>query len=444
MNLVRYNPAMPFELRFALRYLFSKRGGLARMTTISALLGIAFGVACLILVQAIYNGFRSGIEETLLGQTAHVTVTTETNTGASTEMVSAALKQDSNVKRVEPVLFNSSVVSKNGRTAYGLMRVGFGKEEDGRGVVIGKELAKRLGAEKGTKIGALFETPKGEVIEAELVIDGLVETGLYEYDSQLIRMSSEEFSQLSEGETVLPNAYIVTLHDPFKLETTTGNLRHLAGPAFEVSDWRSVNQPLFAALSFERRIAFLVFAIMVALAALGIAAALALLVNERRIDVAVLRTCGIRSASLLRIFFIEGLLIGISGVAGGIVLGYICCAAANWIGLVSIPGQFPTTKPEKARTIGPLKFAPWERMSLVEITFKASPNTVETSNKVGNTEKSRACRVYSTISTIRRLNTRLNDISTSSRERRDGNDHHHDHEYNTGSDENVTALTEQR
>jgi lipoprotein-releasing system permease protein len=317
------------------------RGGLVRLTTISAVFCIAMGVASLIVVQAIYSGFREGVEKKLLSQTAHLTVNAEQPGGASPTLVTKTLIGDAEVKRVDPVLFQSAVASYQGRSAYGLIRVEFAEgsnETTARGIQIGKGLAERIKVNLGDKFEILFQQKNGEASTLEFLISGLIETGLFEYDSQLIKIPRKGYLQAT-GSAAVPNAFLVSLHDPFKAEESAKRLRRVLGPSYTVVDWESANRPLFTALSFERRIAFFVFAIMIALASLGIAATIALLINERRIDLAILKTCGARTRSLFKIFIIEGALIGIAGVVIGLSFGFLTCSVANVLDLVNLSGE---------------------------------------------------------------------------------------------------------
>jgi len=329
-----------FEFRHALRYLLAKRGGLARLTTLSAVLGIAFGIACLIVVEAIYSGFREGVESRLLAETPHVTVTAETGGGISPSIISATIRRDPDVTNVEPVLIKSSVVTGSEKSSYGLLRVHFDKRPGTpRGVIVGGELARVIGVSKGERVKILFGNDEGEPATGEFAVGGIIDTGLFEYDSQLVIMDSDTFSGVGNQTEAGPDTFLVSIRQPFDARAKALQLRERLGPGFEVTDWRTANRPLFAALSFERRIAFIVFTIMVLLAAIGVAATLTLLAAGRRFDIAVLKTCGATSRTLLRMFFLEGLMIGSAGIFLGLVSGFAACWAANAYGLVSLDAE---------------------------------------------------------------------------------------------------------
>ena len=246
---------MPFVIRFAFRYLLSKRGGLTRLTTIIAVLGIAFGVACLIVVQAIYEGFQNGVQNRLLSQTAHISVSYDRSQGASSELVAATIRKNPNVEQVRPVMYLSSVISKDGRSAYGLLTVHFSSEEGAAGkIFFGKGLARQIAANIDEEVEILFQIEDQETVNTKVRLAGLIETGLYEYDSQLISIHFEDYLRLSQAKRAEPNSFVVTLADPFKAQATVVNLTRELGPGYDIQDWRSANRPLFDALKFPETI----------------------------------------------------------------------------------------------------------------------------------------------------------------------------------------------
>ncbi len=337
-----YNRAMPFEVRYAIRNLLSRRGGLARLTAIAALSGVAFGVASLIVVQAIYLGFRTGIESNLLKQSAHVTVTPVGSDVMSPPVIQGKLERIPNIERVEQAIFQSSVITNEGEAAYALLRVEFRNsvpESRDHGIYLGKGLAERIGARVGSEVALLIPGADGDADVFNSKVSGLIETGLYEYDSSLVKLSWTHYARLNSSASENPRTYLLELRNPFEVENTVTNVRNAVGPGFSVTDWRTANRPLFTALSLERRIAAAVFVLMIVIASLGITATLVLLVNERRIDLAVLKTCGARSRSLALIFLIEGIAIGGFGVAVGVLFGAVLCAVFNYFELISLPGE---------------------------------------------------------------------------------------------------------
>ncbi len=337
-----YNRAMPFEVRYAIRNLLSRRGGLARLTAIAALSGVAFGVASLIVVQAIYLGFRTGIESNLLKQSAHVTVTPVGSDVMSPPVIQGKLERIPNIERVEQAIFQSSVITNEGEAAYALLRVEFRNsvpESRDHGIYLGKGLAERIGARVGSEVALVIPGADGDADVFSSKVAGLIETGLYEYDSSLVKLSWTHYVRLNSSASEHPRTYLLELRNPFEVENTVTNVRNAVGPGFSVTDWRTANRPLFTALSLERRIAAAVFVLMIVIASLGITATLVLLVNERRIDLAVLKTCGARARSLALIFLIEGIAIGGFGVAVGVLFGAVLCAMFNYFELISLPGE---------------------------------------------------------------------------------------------------------
>lgn len=314
--------------------MLSKKGGLTRLSSIAAMLGISVGVASLIAVQSIYNGFRSGFEEKVLRQTSHITIIAETGTVAAGNIVEEAIRQNINVREIEPVLFRSSVVNREGKSAYGLIKVLLEDSKGGTGV--GTELARKLGVGKGDRLNILMAGDAGEPIAGEFEVTEIVSTGIYEYDSSLVLISPKEFAKAISPEPLVPNAYLLKIDTPFAADAVSAKLRDRLGPGFAVVDWISANRPFFSALALERKIAAAVVLLMICVSALGISATMVLLANERRFDLAVLKTCGAKSRSLALMFLTEGSAIGLLGVVAGTLLGLGACAVANRTGFVTL------------------------------------------------------------------------------------------------------------
>jgi lipoprotein-releasing system permease protein len=127
-----------------------------------------------------------------------------------------------------------------------------------------------------------------------------------------------------------------TVVDIYKADETANEIRQKLGGNFKVIDWQEANQPLFAALSLEKRVALAIISLIIFIAALNITTTLALLVNERRLDIAVLRTCGAKAKSLILIFLLEGLTLGFVGIFCGLCLGLLGCFLGNYFKIVSI------------------------------------------------------------------------------------------------------------
>jgi lipoprotein-releasing system permease protein len=323
-----------FELKLALRYLRSKKGGLIRLTAVSAVLGIVLGVGCLIIVQAVYEGFRNGIEEKLINGQPHITIGAKNGFPAG-QVVGGKIIRVSNVKEVEPALIQSAVVESEGRSEYARLKVGLNNRTN-EGITLGKQLAGNLNVSVGDEVGIIVFDGEDQSRTLELKVSDIIETGIYDFDLVFLQIPLGSFGKQGPSSNVTPNTYLVTLDEPFEAHRTGALIAQELGADFEVRDWRIMNKPLFAALSFERRIAFVVFALMILIAAFGIMTTLSLFVAERRIDIALLKTCGATAQNVVLLLIFEGVLLGLSGVLGGIALGLLGCLGANYFGLVEI------------------------------------------------------------------------------------------------------------
>ena len=170
-------------------------------------------------------------------------------------------------------------------------------------------------------------------------VTGVFRTGLFDFDSTSVRVSAAGFAKLSGEPQFLPRSLNIAVKDVYRSDETAGLIRKKTGSEFRVIDWQEANRPLFAALSLEKKVAFTIILLIIVIAVLNITTTLALLVIERRTDIAILRTCGAKAKSLVLMFVLEGLLLGTIGILGGTILGLFACWAANASRLISLPAD---------------------------------------------------------------------------------------------------------
>jgi lipoprotein-releasing system permease protein len=132
---------------------------------------------------------------------------------------------------------------------------------------------------------------------------------------------------------------MISVKDIYHTDRTATEIRAKLGDNFKVIDWQEANQPLFAALSLERKFSLAIISLIIFIAALNITTTLSLLVNERRLDIAVLRTCGAKTSNLLGAFLIEGMFLGCTGILIGVIVGILAGAAANYFKMVKLPRE---------------------------------------------------------------------------------------------------------
>ncbi len=341
---------MPFELKLAWRYFRTRRKGLVRWTSLVAVAGIAAGVAALIVTQAISKGFSSEMREKVLANTSHITIFAEagkTNI-ADWRIIKGQVEGIENVENFSPTTYESAVISTDENSAYAVLRVqnsGFrvqGSEfEDqrpktGNQISIGKELAEKLNLKSGDE-AKIITLEKGETPKtSDVRIKDVFETGLYEYDSTWIFVDETNYLKLKTAEKFSPEIFSVAVRDIYRADETAGFIRKRLGTDFKVLDWQEANKPLFAALSLERKAALAVILLIIFIAVLNITTTLSLLVAERKLDIAILRTCGAKTKNLVTLFLFEGIILSSAGIFIGLAVGLTVCFLGNYFKLIGL------------------------------------------------------------------------------------------------------------
>lgn len=340
---------MSFELKLAWRYFTSRRKNLVRFTSFVALLGIASGVASLIIAQAVAKGFRDEIQDKVLSNTAHILVSDIGESRISNSgIIEQKIREIEGIERVEPTSFESAVVSSATKSSHGVLRVKdwkqaralkTEKDETSIRVAVGKELASVLGIKVGDKFDLVTfekeETPR----KTEVSAGEIFETGLFEFDSAWIYVAEEDYRGLRDIEVFSPSVYSVFVQDIYDTDRITGELQKVLGESFKVVDWQEANKPLFSALSLERKVTLAIISLIIFIASLNITTTLSLLVNERRYDIGVLKTFGANRKSIVSIFLFEGLILSVLGIVAGVVLGLTACYTGNYFRVISLPQE---------------------------------------------------------------------------------------------------------
>ncbi len=315
-----------------------------RFTSIVAVVGIAAGVASLIIAQAISKGFSDEIQDKVLRNTSHITIFNEGKTTVSDwRILEKQLKQIENVEEFEPTSYESAVVSSSEDSSYAVLRikseqqaVATDKTTERIQVSIGKELAKKLKVKENSQIDIVTLENEKMPKTTSVRIENVFETGLFEYDSTWIFVSESNYIQLKELDKFSPKVFSVSVNDIYKADQTAVEIRKRLGEDFKVLDWQEANKPLFAALSLERKVAFAIILLIVFIATLNVTTTLTLLVAERRLDIAVLRTCGAKTKNLVAIFLFEGIALSLCGIVFGVFIGLSVCFAGNYFKIIRL------------------------------------------------------------------------------------------------------------
>ncbi len=339
-----------FERLVAKRYLRAKRKeGFISVITGFAFTGIALGVATLIIVMSVMNGFRHELLSRILGINGHIGIMSPL--GYPFNNYKEAVKDLAEIEHVTlviPMIENQLLVSA-GKSAEGAMVRGIEAQdlvkkpilkeafkkvnlEDFKGdnVVMGIRLATKMGVVPGDKVTLI--SPNGKVTAFGTVprmksyqVIGTFEAGMYEYDSNFIFMPLET-AQTYFGLKGAVTHIDVTIDDESLLAPVRRGIeRSVSGDGAYVYDWKQTNAAFFNAIDVERNVMFIILTLIILVAAFNIITGLIMLVKDKGRDVAVLRTMGATKGMIMRIFFMDGAFIGVVGTALGLVLGLLFC-----------------------------------------------------------------------------------------------------------------------
>ena len=340
----------PYELAVGLRYTRARKGS-GRNAFISfialiSMAGIALGVAALIVVLSVMNGFQQELRNRILSVASHIEVR-GTPALADWEAVAKTALGDPRVTGAAPFITGQAMLSAGDVNRGVLMRgIDPAREDEvadiGKhmragsladlkpgefGIVLGAELARSLGVRVGETVVAI--TPQGTVTPAGTLprvksfkVVGLFEIGMYEFDSGLAIIDLDDARRLYRVDGV--TGVRLKIDDLFAAPAVARSLARQIGVDAELRDWTQSHANFFRAVAIEKRVMFIILTLIIAVAAFNIVSAQVMLVTDKQADIAILRTLGASPASILAIFLIQGALIGVIGtligVAGGILL----------------------------------------------------------------------------------------------------------------------------
>jgi lipoprotein-releasing system permease protein len=347
---------MRFELFIAARYLRARRRqAVVGLITAISVIGVAAGVAALIVALAITNGMRRDLQDRLVGATAHVELLRVAGDGIRDwRSLMQRLATVPHVQAISPGLYGQVLISRGARSGGALikgivpadeLKIGDLLQSVHQGsieelaptaatdassippLVIGGDLATTLGAQVGDSI--LVTSPQGELTPLGLVpkyqrfrVVGIFKSGFYQYDS------AYAFMRLSDAQKLFIEPDLISvmsfrIDNLYKAQEVGKALEQAAGPGFQATNWMEQNRELFRAMKLEQVVTFIVLALIVVVAALNILIALTMMVMEKTRDIAVMMSFGVTAEQVRRIFLLQGLLISAIGTSLGLVVGYI-------------------------------------------------------------------------------------------------------------------------
>ena len=343
--------SFPFEMFVGLRYLRARRrNGFISFISLMSVLGIALGVAALIVVLSVMNGFQQEIRGRMLSVVSHVEVGSYDGRVAGWPTLAATLAQQPHVLATAPYVNAQGLLSSGGSVRGAMVRGIVPQQEDkvidlgqqmqrgkladlqpGKfGILLGYELARALGVEVGDKVTLI--TPQGNVTPAgmmprlkQFTVTGVFKIGMFEYDSSLAMIHLRDAQVLFRmGQDV--SGVRLKLDAPLQAPQVKALLNGRLAANQVASDWTDMNSNYFRAVQIEKRMMFIILTLIVAVAAFNLVSTLVMVVTDKQADIAILRTLGASPASIMQIFMIQGSVAGVlgtlSGVAGGLLIAF--------------------------------------------------------------------------------------------------------------------------
>jgi len=356
--------ALPYQIFVALRYLKSKKKhkGVSFNTAIS-IGGVALGVMALLVVLSVMSGFHEDLQKKILGVNAHLVVLNFRGTLDNYGTVIDKIKAEKEVVSTSPFVLGQVMVSF-GSKGQGVYLRGVDPELEEKttdiakhikegtikdlntqgglpGIILGKELALRLGVVRNDTITIL--SPTGEIgplgmlpkIKSFRVV-GIFEVGMFEYDSNLVVTGlkpAQEFFGLKGDVTGLE----VRISDIYKAADVRARVQQVLGSPYHVRDWMQMNKNLFSALKLEKFAMFVILVLIILVASFNIVSTLIMNVIEKQREIAILKTMGATNRGIMAIFIFQGFIIGLIGTAIGLTGGYTLSYILNTYEIIKLP-----------------------------------------------------------------------------------------------------------
>ena len=339
---------IPYELALGWRYTragrATRRNGFISFISGVSMLGIALGVAALIIVLSVMNGFQKEVRDRMLSVVSHIEIFAPGGAALpDLERTLAEARANPNVIGAAPFVAAQALLAR-GEDMKGVLVRGIDPAREGEvtdlaaenvqglkalvpgefRVILGAELAQQLGVRPGDAVTLI--APSGQVTPAgvlprlkQMTVAGTFHSGHYEYDSALVLMAHQDAERIFrlEGPTGV-RLKLKNLHDA--PEVTQQLARSLSGDLL-IRDWTQQNKTWFAAVQLEKRMMFIILTLIVAVAAFNLVSTLVMTVQDKRADIAILRTLGASPQSIMGVFVVQGAMVGVIGTLAGLLLG---------------------------------------------------------------------------------------------------------------------------
>lgn len=340
---------LPYELQLGWRYTragrATRRNGFISFISGVSMFGIALGVAALIIVLSVMNGFQKEVTDRMLGVISHIEILSRDGQAlGDIDAIMAEARKNPQVIGVAPFISAQALIAR-GEDMKGALVRGIQPELEAQvtdlssdmqqgslsklvpgqfGIVLGVELARSLFVREGDQVTLI--APGGQVTPAGVVprlkqftVVGTFDSGHYEYDSSLAMIHEEDAARVFRLEG--PSGVRLKLRDLHQAREVADELGATLPGQFLIRDWTRANKTWFAAVQVEKRMMFIILTLIVAVAAFNLVSTLVMTVTDKRADIAILRTLGSSPRSIMGIFVVQGAMVGVVGTLAGLLLG---------------------------------------------------------------------------------------------------------------------------
>jgi lipoprotein-releasing system permease protein len=358
---------MFFEFFLGMRYLKAKRKqGFISVITVMSVLGVMVGVMSLVVVLSVMNGFRQDLMSKILGVNSDLLVLSYGGTFTGYENVAEKVVRTEGVLAVTPFIYSQVIVNHEGSASGAILR-GLDPKTAGRvvriedmikmgsldslemlqdglpAVILGRQLARQVGAFPGETVTLVSPegklTPLGRAPNTQRYkVTAIFDSGMYEYDASMIFLSIKEaqaFLGLGDKVTGLE----VKVKDIYQADQVAKSIQDELGQPFWTKDWKMMNRSLFSALKLEKITMFVILTMIVLVGALNIISTLVMVVMEKTREVAILRAMGASARSIMSVFMIQGILVGLIGTISGVASGLGLCYLLAKYKFISLPSD---------------------------------------------------------------------------------------------------------
>ena len=342
------------DIWMSLKYILPKtREKFFSLITVFSFLGISLGVATLIIVMSVMNGFRDELTKKILGINGHLKVHSIYLEEQGEKDMFQNIKRDIKKSKVHAIISGQGLLTVKNYTSGILIKgVNYNFFEDRKifnnklsdiqinlfknneGILIGKKLANQLSLKKGDYVNIIssksYETLLGKIPrQSTFKVIGFFEIGMYEYDTSLVFFPIDLLKNFLNRSSI--DHYEISVSNFDNLDVAKATLRKIIPEYSKIYDWRQLNPSLFNAIEVEKNVMFIILTLIIIVAAFNLISSMMMLVSTKRKDIGILRVLGVSRFQLLKIFIINGLIVGIFGTILGLILGLLFCFNINEI-----------------------------------------------------------------------------------------------------------------